>query len=335
MMASDVQYVVKALAGEAVAPWTIDEARKTHEQTADWLTPQDMRPPVALIEEIILDGVKARVYRPAADDVPRPTLLWFHGGGWMTGSLDTADIIARTFASAANAVVVTPQYRLAPEHLWPAGLNDARAVYGWVTSNIDRLGGDPSRMVIGGDSAGGNLAAVLALESRGTQPRLAAQVLIYPVVDLDLTTTSYPSRTAFAKGYHLELADVIQCVTTYLPATADVSDPSVSPIRSTTFAGLPPTVIATADLDPLRDEGRLYAEKLQEAGVRVHYLNTPGLVHGGFDMLGVSPTARSAMAMLVDSLTQLLSHGPASNRATHASVSSESEPPVHRTDKVH
>jgi acetyl esterase len=224
----------------------------------------------------------------------------------MTGSLNTADIIARALASAANAVVVTPHYRLAPEHLWPSGLNDARDALSWVRNNIDSLGGDPGQIVVGGDSAGGNLAAILAHESRDTQPGLAAQVLIYPVVDLDLTSAQYPSRTLFAKGYHLELADLIQCVTTYLPENTDVSDPSVSPIRSATFAGLPPAVIATADLDPLRDEGRLYAERLREAGVPVQYLNTPGLVHGGFDMLGVSPTARSAMAGLVDALTQLL-----------------------------
>lgn len=306
MMAPDIQYVVKALRGEAPAAWTISGARQNHEQSSEWLTPADVRSPVAKVEEFLIGGMETRAYRPAADDSPRPTMLWLHGGGWMTGSLNTADIIARTLASAANAVVVTPHYRLAPEHLWPAGLNDARDALSWVSSNIESLGGDPGQLVVGGDSAGGNLAAILAHESRDTQPGLAAQVLIYPVVDLDLTSAEYPSRTLFAKGYHLELADLIQCVTTYLPENTDPSDPSVSPIRSAAFAGLPPAVIATADLDPLRDEGRLYAEKLREAGVPVEYLNTPGLIHGGFDMLGVSTTARSAMAGLVEALTQML-----------------------------
>lgn len=306
MMATDIQYVVKALSGEAAAPRNIHGARQTHEQSAGWLTPADVRSPVAKVEDFLVQGMETRVYRPAADDALRPTLLWLHGGGWMTGSLNTADIIARTLASAANAVVVTPHYRLAPEHLWPCGLDDARAALSWVRNNIDSLGGDPGQIVVGGDSAGGNLAAILAHESRGNQPGLAAQVLIYPVVDLDLTSAEYPSRTLFAKGYHLELSDLIQCVTTYLPENTDVSDPSVSPIHSTMFAGLPPAVIATADLDPLRDEGRLYAEKLREAGVPVEYLNTQGLVHGGFDMLGVSPTARSAMAGLVEALMQIL-----------------------------
>ena len=306
MMATDIQFVVKALGGEAAAPWTIHGARQTHEQTAEWLTPTDMRSPVAKVEDVHVEGVKTRVYRPAEDGAPRPTLLWLHGGGWMTGSLNTADIIARTLAAAANAVVVTPHYRLAPEHSWPSGLNDARAVLYWVGNNIDFLGGDPGRIVVGGDSAGGNLAAILAHESRGSHPELAAQVLIYPVVDLDVTSTAYPSRTEFARGFHLEFADFVQCVATYLPDSTDVSDPTVSPMRSSTFADLPPAVVATADLDLLRDEGRLYAEKLREAGVPVQYLNTPGLVHGGFDMLGVSPTARSAMAGLVDALRLLL-----------------------------
>lgn len=307
MMATDMQYVVRALGGDASAdPWTIDMAREVHEQSASWLTPDDQRAPMARVELVSANGVEVRVYRPTADDAPRPTLLWLHGGGWMTGSLDTADIIARAFASALKAVVVTPQYRLAPEHPWPAGLNDVRTVLDWVTENIGNLGGDPTQLVLGGDSAGGNLAAILAQESRPGQPMLAAQVLIYPVVDLDVATSEYTSRGLFAKGFHLELEGVIQCVTTYLPENADVSDPAISPIRARSLAGLPPAVIATADLDPLRDEGRLYADKLREAGVSVRYLNTPGMVHGGFDMLGVSATARTAMALLTDTLTQIL-----------------------------
>lgn len=307
MMATDIQYVVRALGGDASTdPWTIDIARQVHEQSASWLTPDDLRPPMARVEEVSANGVEARVYRPTTDDAPRPTLLWLHGGGWMTGSLDTADIIARAFASALNAVVVTPHYRLSPEHPWPAGLNDVRTALDWVTENIGNLGGDPRRLVVGGDSAGGNLAAILAQESRPGQPGLAAQVLIYPVMDLDVTTSDYASRSSFAKGFHLELEGVIQCVTTYLPLNADVADPSISPIRSSSLAGLPPALIATADLDPLRDEGRLYADKLREAGVSVRYLNTAGMVHGGFDMLGVSSTARTAMALLTDALTQVL-----------------------------
>src|SRR5437660_46299 len=139
MIATDIQYVVKALGGEAEAAWTIHGARQTHEQTAEWLTPTDVRSPVAEVQEIHVEGVETHIYRPTADDSRHPTLLWLHGGGWMTGSLNTADIIARSLASAANAVVVTPHYRLAPEHLWPSGLNDARTMLTWVSNNIDFL----------------------------------------------------------------------------------------------------------------------------------------------------------------------------------------------------
>jgi len=306
MVASDIRYVVKALEIEAAEPWTIDEARRSHERTAEWLTPADMRSGVTLVEERQVEDVRARIYWPTVDDSPRPTLLWFHGGGWMTGSLQTGDIIARALASAADVVVVTPAYRLAPEHPWPSGLDDARATLRWIFRNIDSLGGDRSQIIVGGDSAGGNLAAILSHESRGNEPGLAAQVLIYPVLDLDHTSAEYASRSLLAKGYHLELEDFVRCVTTYLPEGADVSDPAISPIRSTTFSGLPPTLLATADLDLLRDEAALYVRKLQDAGVPVQYLNISGLVHGGFDMLGVSPTARSAMAELVHALNHIV-----------------------------
>lgn len=307
MMATDTQYIVRALTAAAdPSSWNVELAREVHERSASWLTPPDQRPQVARVDEVSANGVKAKVYRPGTDGKLRPTLLWVHGGGWMTGSLDTADIIARTFSFELDAVVVTPHYRLAPEHTWPAGLNDVRATLDWVAENIDDLGGDAGRLVVGGDSAGGNLAAIIAQESRFREPRPAAQVLIYPVVDLSLTTSEYPSRSTFAKGFHLELENIIQCVTTYLPEDADVADPTISPVRLESLAGLPAAVIATADLDPLRDEGRFYAERLQDAGVPVRYLNTPGMVHGGFDMLGVSSTARAAMASLTEAVADIL-----------------------------
>ncbi len=306
MIADDVKKTLALLPASPDGPWTIETARARHEWSATLFGPPSGRADVASVDEVRAAGVTARVYRPATPSTPQPTLLWIHGGGWMTGSLDTSDILAREFAAALGAVVVSPDYRLAPEHPWPAGLDDSRAALAWVRESVDSLGGSPDLIAIGGDSAGGNLAAVLAVEERDAARHLAAQVLIYPVVDLDLDAEAYPSRTEFAAGHHLEWADVERCVQTYLPCGANSADPLISPIRTRSFDAVAPAVIATADLDPLRDEGRAYAELLRQAGVPVTYLNEAGLVHGGFDMAGVSPTARHAITSLMREAARVL-----------------------------
>jgi len=303
MISPDVQQVLSQLGAPSEADWRVEDARAEHERNAAWFTPASERANVASVEELRVAGVRARVYRPHGVNSSMPTLLWLHGGGWMTGSLDTGDIIAREVTAGAGIVVVAPEYRLAPEHRWPAALEDAAAVLEWLFDHVDELGGDPAAILVGGDSAGGNLASVLA-HTDMIPRRLAGQALIYPVMDLNLDATAYPSRLEFAAGFHLEWVDVVRCVSTYLDGT-NPDQVTVSPLRAGGFEHLSPTVVATADLDPLRDEGRMYAERVRNAGVPVVYLNTRGLVHGGFDMVGVSATARTALDGFVRAIREL------------------------------
>lgn len=312
-VAPDIAEVLAHLAAAPEAPATgpMVAARRHHERDAVLGTPPADRPPVRTVESISVPGgdgdVRARVYRPFGSEAAAvPTVLWIHGGGWMTGSLDTADTAARTIADQVGAVVVTLDYRLAPEHPWPAGLEDVLAALSWVRHNAGLLGGDPARLAVGGDSAGGNLAAVAAQWARDEGLPLAAQLLVYPVADADLACEDYPSRVQNASGYYVGWADIEQCVRTYLGADADPADPRISPLRAENLAGVAPAVVVTVEYDTLRDEGDAYAAALRAAGVTVVHQRVAGLVHGAFDMLGGSATARAAMVRATAALRSLL-----------------------------
>ncbi|MFC8849163.1 MULTISPECIES: alpha/beta hydrolase fold domain-containing protein [unclassified Micromonospora] len=296
----------------------VEQARRDHEMDAVRFTPLRQRPPVATIENTAVPGpagaIPVRVYRPAATAARRrPTLLWIHGGGWVTGSLETGDIAARVLAEQAELVVLSVDYRLAPEHPWPAGLDDVTAVLRWAHDHVGSLGGDPSRIAVGGDSAGGNLAAVAAHTARDLGIPLAAQLLVYPVVDADLDTARHPSRRENAHGYYVTWPDIEWCVTAYLPSTADPHDPRISPLYEPDLTGLAPAVVLTAEYDTLRDEGDAYASALESAGVPVTHLRLSGLVHGALDMAGVSPTARDALSRAATALRRLLDPVPERN----------------------
>ncbi|GLW07065.1 acetylhydrolase [Microtetraspora sp. NBRC 13810] len=292
---------------------SVEAARRGHEFDAATLCPPAERAEVGAVRDLVIPGpvvpLPARVYRPPARGGAVPTLLWLHGGGWSTGSLDTADIIARQLCAEAGVVVVTVAYRLAPEAPWPAGPQDCTAALHWAAGNIASLGGDPDRLCVGGDSAGGNLSAVLALASREDGPRLAAQLLVYPATDLDPSPELYPSRKECGAGYHLEMPDVLWCFGNYLSGGGDPHDARVSPLRAPDLAGAPPAIVVTADYDPLRDEGEAYADALDAAGVPVVRHRLPGLIHGSLDMLGVSPTARQALTGIAASLASMLRSG--------------------------
>ena len=238
--------------------------------------------------------VPMRLYRasgPAAD-AKLPVLIYFHGGGWVIGDLDTHDTICRALANAAGCVVVSVDYRLAPEHPFPAGVEDSIAATRWVAVHAGELGIDSTRIAVGGDSAGGNLAAVIALAARESGPRLGFQMLIYPAVDF---AEPRDSHRRFAEGYGLTAAGMRWFGNQYLPATDAAQDWRASPIRAASLAGLPPAWVLTAGFDPLCDEGEEYAAALKAAGVPVTLRQFPGQIHGFFGMGKIIAEARIAI----------------------------------------
>jgi acetyl esterase len=233
-----------------------------------------------------------------------------HGGGFVIGDLETHDNVCRRLARDAEVVVVSADYRLAPEHVFPAAVEDSMAVLTAVAADIDSYGGDAGKLVIGGDSAGGNLAAVCSQLAREGGPALAAQLLVYPAVDL---LGDFPSRTENAEGYFLTLKDMEWFGRNYLgfdetdPRAAEVAeDPRLSPIKAANLAGLPPAIVATAEFDPLRDEGNAYAAALEKAGVRVVHRQFPGLIHGFYGMEQFSPVILEASTWINHQLKDLL-----------------------------
>ena len=246
--------------------------------------------PVKSAEDLTVPGaagdLPARVYRPEAAG-PLPTVVLFHGGGWVIGDLETHDNTARAICRDARAVVVSVAYRLAPEAPFPAAVEDALAATRWAAAHLDELGGTDA-LAVAGDSAGGNLAAVVAQEMR---TELAAQLLIYPATDM---VGDYPSRTENGTGYFLETPTMAWFFAQYAGHVTEM-DARLSPLLTTDLAGLPPAVVVTAEYDPLRDEGEAYAQALADAGVRVLRRRFDGMIHGFFDMGAASSAARAAV----------------------------------------
>lgn len=258
-----------------------------------------------IVEDLAIPGpagpIPARFYEPGGMGIEeRPLIVYFHGGGWTIGDLDTSDGVCRFLALNVPATVLSVGYRLAPEHPFPAAVDDALAAFLWAALDNTRLGVDPSRIAVAGDSAGGNLAAAVSLLTRNESgPSPALQVLIYPVTDVG---GGQRSRDEFAKGFLLAKADMDWFEHHYLPPGSDLSDPRVSMLRADDLSDLPPAYITTAGFDPLRDEGEAYAARLREAGVRVALRRHPGLIHGFANMTAVSRTAREAMRELCGAL---------------------------------
>jgi acetyl esterase len=274
---------------------TPEAAREAFRQLTVAARQPDQVVPVGSVEEITVPGpagdLRARVYRPESDE-PAPTVVLFHGGGWVIGDLDTHDNLARSICRACSSVVVSVDYRLAPEAPFPAAVEDAIAATRWVGEHLDELGGD-GRLAVAGDSAGGNLAAVVAQQLRDEGgPAIAAQLLIYPGTDV---TGDYPSRTENAEGYFLDLPTMVWFIQHYAADAAVHEDPRLSPMRHADLSGLPPAVVVTAEYDPLRDEGEAYAEAMSAAGVPVEVRRFDGMIHGFFDMGLFSPGAQAAI----------------------------------------
>lgn len=227
--------------------------------------------------------IAVRIYRPVGA-APHPMLVYFHGGGFVFGNLDLVDKVARSLCNASNAAVVSVDYRKAPEHPYPTAPEDAYAGLVWARENAAKLGLDPARIAVAGDSAGGNLAAVVSQMARDRKgPKIAHQVLVYPVTD---AAGDYPSRKENAEGYLLTQGAMQWFFGHYLTQPAQASDAYVSPIKGD-LKGLPAATVITAGYDPLRDEGDAYAKALAKAGVSVDHVPNPTMIHGFFWMKGV------------------------------------------------
>ena len=259
--------------------------------------PRPAGPEVAKVEDrTIANGdfqVPVRIYTPAGNG-PFPVLSWFHGGGWVIGNLETADAVARQLAVGTECVVVSVDYRLAPEVKFPVPFDDCYAVTQWIAQNAASINVDPARIAVGGDSAGGNLAAAvsLAAKDRGGLP-IAFQLLVYPVTAVDFGTGSYKQN---ADGYLLTMDGMKWYWKHYLSSEADASNPYAAPLTAKDFSGLPPALVITAEFDPLRDEGEAYAKKLQAAGVATTATRYDGMIHGFFGMSAVVDKGAQAIS---------------------------------------
>jgi acetyl esterase len=255
--------------------------------------------PVAAVKDRHLDTdggpVPARVYWPAAAGDAAPIVCYFHGGGWVFMGVETHDRVCRRLANASGAIVVSVEYRLAPEHRFPAPLDDCSAAIRWLADHGAELRGDPTRLAVAGDSAGGNLSAAAALRARTEGPPLAAQALVYPACDAAGDTASYETN---GEGFLLTARDMRWFWECYLGPGGDPDDPYASPLRAADLGRLPPTIVITAEYDPLRDEGEELARRLDGADVPVELHRFDGMLHGFLGMDAWVPEADSAMARL-------------------------------------
>lgn len=281
----------------------VDEARRMMEMMSNFQGAGESVLEVRDVEATGPDGaIPVRVYRPAAGTLA--LLVYFHGGGWVLGSRDTHDRICRALANRTHAVVVSVDYRLAPEHRFPAAAEDAYAATVWAVEQASALDVDADRVAVAGDSAGGNLAAVVSLMARDRGgPGLRHQLLVYPVVD---GTREYPSHEENAEGYFLTTATMRWFWGHYAPDAAARRNPYASPIRADDLSGLPPAFVLTAEFDPLRDEGEAYAEALAKARVPVRLERYGGQIHGFFGMTSVFDAARRAFDEAAGTLRRAL-----------------------------
>jgi acetyl esterase len=277
------------------------EARKAMDQmAAATRAPGD---PVAKVEDRSIAGpegqIPVRIYAPQGT-APFPVLVFYHGGGWVIGSLDSHDPLCRKLANEIGCVVVSVDYRLAPEAKFPAAAEDCYAATLWVSENAAALGCDPKRLAVAGDSAGGNLSAVVPLMARDRgKPPIAFQVMMYPVTDGSLETGS---MRELAEGYFLTHSAMVWFWNQYVRDQHDRNHPYAAPIKATDLRGLPPALVITAEYDPLRDEGEAYAAKLKAAGVPVTCTRYDGTIHGFVSMADNLDQGKKALAQVVDAL---------------------------------
>lgn len=297
---------IMGLQGPAVESLPITRGRRMYTEAFTMLAGKQ---PIGAVTDRQIDGpagpIDLRFYTPQGLSGTAPALVYLHGGGWVYGDLDAYDGVCRFLAEHAQVRVISVDYRLAPEAVFPAGVEDAIAAWRWVTEHATGLGIDPQRIAVGGDSAGGNLSAIIAQEAVRDDSLVAPafQLLIYPATDF---AEEHPSRRANGEGFLLTKTFMDLVEENYLAGDEDRADPRLSPLRHDP-AGVAPAYVVTAGFDPLLDEGTLYAEKLKEAGVPVEHVCEDGLIHGFANMIGIGRSAPAAMRRAAAALQRGLS----------------------------
>jgi acetyl esterase len=298
--------MIAATASDGRSPSTLDERRQAFAKLMR-LTRADVADMTGIDGAMPSPGgnLPYRLYAPA-NDAPEylPGFIYFHGGGMVGGSIETHDLVAAALAQTTGCRLVSVDYRLAPEHRFPAAIEDAIAATKWVSEHARSLGIDAEKLVVGGDSAGATLAAVVCQDAlRGGGPAIAAQCLICPVLDFEDIS---PSREEFAENHLLEMATLEADLALYLPADVERGDPRISPLRATKFAGLPAAIIHTAEFDPMRDEGNAYAGKLVAAGVAVEHVCHDGMIHNFHAMGAILPQGRLVLHQIGEQVRRAL-----------------------------
>lgn len=280
------------------------EARAAYDR---FIVPRNFEPaPIGKVEDRMIPGgegqQRARIYWPEGDQTSLPVFLFIHGGGFVIGSIESRDPQCRLICRDANCIVVSLDYRLAPEHPFPAAPEDCWAGLQWLASHAAGLGGDPDRIAVGGESAGGNLAAGLTLRARDAgAPKLCAQVLVYPVTDM-FFEQNLPSYELLDEDYFLTREQMDWYYACYAPGISQTDDMLLSPCKAEDLSELPPAQIITAEFDPLRDDGKQYGERLAAAGVPVEYACMPGMIHGYWHYGKLIDAASEALTLNIDAL---------------------------------
>jgi acetyl esterase len=301
---------IAAIGGPKTWEMSPSEAREAFAALMQLAGPKDV--PIGKVADLSIpaphDAIAARSYTPvAAGSEALPTLVFFHGGGWVIGSIDTHDGLCRLLANESGCRVISVEYRLAPESKFPGPVDDAFAALEWVAKNAADLGVDANRLAVGGDSAGGALAAVMAQMAKAKGgPKLAFQLLLFPVTQIGAETKSLKN---FAEGYFLERKALDVFYTHYLPTDAEKSDPRISPLLAKDLAGLPPAFVMLAEFDPLHDEGLDYANRLLKAQVDVTVTDYRGLTHDFIYLQAILPQAAAAFADAAKAVKAALSAG--------------------------
>lgn len=279
---------------------SVEEKRQ---QLASYLALQGEERYVAMIKNVkipVKDGeIWVRIYTPEGDG-PFPIFIYLHGGGWVIGDLEIGNTLCRNIANLSGCIVVSVDYRLSPEYKFPIPVDDCFAAVEWVEKNAAKFNGDPSKIAIGGDSAGGNLAAAVSLIARDRgSPSIKYQVLIYPVTNLDFNTRSYIEN---GEGYVLTRDSMIWYAQQYLNSEKEMQNVQVAPFLAENLEGLPPALILTAQYDPLKDDGASYASRLIQAGVNVEYKYYSGMIHGFLWMTGIIDEGKKAVQLIANRL---------------------------------
>lgn len=299
---------VASMGGPKTWEMTPPEAREAFAGLMQLAGPKDI--PIGKVANIAIPATRgeiaARSYAPvAANSQPLPTLVFFHGGGWVIGNIDTHDGLCRMIANGSGCRVISVEYRLSPESKFPGPVEDALGALEWIEKNAAQLGVDANRLAVGGDSAGGDLAAVVAqIAKEKGAPKLSYQMLLFPVTQIGEETTSLRE---YAEGYFLERKTLDWFYAHYLPTDADKKDPRISPLHAEDFSGLPPAYVMLAGFDPLHDEGLAYAKKLRAAGVTVTVADYPDMVHDFIYLQAVLPQAAEALNTAAAALKAALS----------------------------